>query len=110
MSRIGKQPISVPQNVQVTLAGNTVTVKGPKTSLSVTVHHRIKVRMDADKLIVERPSDEQMDRALHGLSRALLQNLVTGVTTGFVKKLELSGVGFRAQVQGKKLTLMIGFS
>jgi len=110
MSRIGRQPISVPSGVEVSLSGATVLVKGPKGALSREVAEPIVVRQEDGVLMVERPNDERRSRALHGLTRSLVQNMVTGVTDGFSKELEIVGVGYRAALQGKSLQLALGFS
>lgn len=110
MSRIGRKPISLPPGVEVTVVDNTVTVKGPKGVLSQTIPERITVVKEDDQLLVQRPSDQKQDRAFHGLSRALIANMVEGVTKGFQKKLEMVGVGYRASMNGNKLVLAIGFS
>jgi len=111
MSRIGKAPITVPGGVDVTISGADVTVKGPKGSLSRTLPGAISVRQDDGQLVVERPNDERDNRALHGLSRTLVNNMVVGVTEGFSKELEIIGVGYRAEAQGpEKLRLALGFS
>ena len=111
MSRIGKAPILVPAGVDVTLADATVTVKGPKGQLSRVVAGEITVRRENEQLIVERPNDERDNRALHGLTRTLVNNMVVGVTTGFSKELEIIGVGYRAEAQGPTtLRLSLGFS
>lgn len=110
MSRIGKQPIDVPAGVTVKLEGQVITVKGPKGELSRTLHPDMKINVDANVITVERPSDEKNHRALHGLTRALIHNMVIGVTEGFKKELEIQGVGYRAQMKGKKLALTLGFS
>jgi len=110
MSRIGKMPVAIPKGVDVTLAGGTVTVKGPKGELGLEVHPAMKVTVDEGELRVERPSDQKQHRALHGLTRALLANMVEGVTSGFTKTLEIVGVGYRAEMKGKKLNLNLGFS
>src|SRR5215207_2793999 len=110
MSRIGRQPITVPSGVDVTLNGATVAVKGPKGTLTREVAEPIIVRQEDGKLLVERPNDERHSRALHGLTRTLVQNMVTGVTDGFSKELEIVGVGYRATLQGKSLQLALGFS
>src|SRR3989304_3262028 len=104
MSRIGKQPVPVPPSVQVQVEGTSVTVRGPKGELHREVHQ------DNAQLIVPRPSDQPRHRALHGLSRALLANMVAGVESGFSKTLELHGVGYRAQQMGENLQLSVGFS
>jgi len=111
MSRIGKAPITVPGGVDVTINGATVSVKGPKGALSRTLPGAITVRQDDGQLLVERPDDERDNRALHGLSRTLVSNMVVGVTEGFTKELEIIGVGYRAEAQGpEKLRLALGFS
>ncbi len=110
MSRIGRQPIPVPSGVEVTLNGATVAVKGPKGTLSREVAEPIVVRQENGKLVVERPNDERHSRALHGLTRTLVQNMVTGVTDGFSKELEIVGVGYRAALSGQSLQLALGFS
>ena len=111
MSRIGKLPITVPAGVTVKVdADNTVTVKGPKGVLSQAVNRDITVKQDKGVLTVERPSDAKPHKAMHGLYRSLINNMVVGVTDGFAKTLELVGTGYRAQVEGKKLTLNIGYS
>ncbi len=110
MSRIGRQPITVPAGVEVNLSGPTVVVKGPKGLLSRQVAEPIVVRQEDGVLVVERPNDERRSRALHGLTRTLVQNMVTGVTDGFSKELEIVGVGYRAALQGQSLQLALGFS
>lgn len=110
MSRIGKKPISLPKGVEVTRDGSKITVKGPKGALTQVFPEEITIVQEDNQLLVQRHSDEKKHRALHGLSRALLANMVEGVTNGFEKKLELVGVGYRAQLQGKKLVINIGFS
>jgi large subunit ribosomal protein L6 len=110
MSRIGKQPVALPDKVQVTIDGSDVTVKGPKGELTRTFHPDMTIKQDDGQLIVERPSDLRHHRALHGLSRALLNNMVTGVTDGFRKTLVIDGVGYQAAVRGKSLELKVGLS
>ena len=110
MSRIGKALIPVPAGVDVSFSGNSVTVKGPKGSLSRDLVGGITVRQDEGNLVVERPNDERESRSLHGLSRALINNMVVGVTEGFAKELEIVGVGYRAEAQGANLRLALGFS
>ncbi|MBO5059385.1 MAG: 50S ribosomal protein L6 [Clostridia bacterium] len=111
MSRIGKMPIAVPAGVTVTIgAGNEVTVKGPNGTLSRQLHPDMIIKSEGSEIIVERPSEEKMHKALHGLTRTLLNNMVVGVTQGFTKELEINGVGYRAQMQGKKLVLSLGYS
>jgi len=110
MSRIGRMPIEIPAGVDVKLDGHNITVKGPKGTLSTSFHKNMIVEKDGNTIIVKRPNDEKENRALHGLTRSLINNMVVGVTKGFEKSLEIVGVGFRAQKQGKKLILNIGFS
>ncbi|HLT58482.1 MAG: 50S ribosomal protein L6 [Limnochordales bacterium] len=110
MSRIGKQPIPIPAGVEVRLEGNTVRVKGPKGELTRTLHEAVQVAVDDGKIVVSRASDEPQHRALHGLTRTLVANMVKGVTEGFEKNLEISGVGYRASKQGRKLVLAMGYS
>ncbi|NBQ99494.1 MAG: 50S ribosomal protein L6 [Actinobacteria bacterium] len=110
MSRIGKAPINLPGGVEVSIAGRTVTVKGPKGTLSRDIPGDIVVRKEENTLIVERPNDERTNRSLHGLSRTLVNNMVVGVTEGFTKELEIVGVGYRAEAQGQNLRLALGFS
>jgi large subunit ribosomal protein L6 len=110
MSRIGRLPVVVPQGVDAKIDGQTVRVKGPKGELARTFHANVSVTREDSTLVVKRKNDEKASRALHGLTRALLQNMVTGVTTGYARDLEISGTGYRAVVQGKKLNLSLGFS
>jgi large subunit ribosomal protein L6 len=111
MSRIGKSPITVPSTVTVDIAAGKVTVKGPGGTLERTLPEAITIRQDGDTLVVERPSDEREHRALHGLTRSLVANMVTGVTDGYSKELEIVGVGYRAQAKGpSSLELSLGFS
>ena len=110
MSRIGKQPIPVPSAVDVKIDGLSVTIKGPIGELHRDVHPDIRVVLDNDRIIVTRPSDRPNHRALHGLTRALLQNMVIGVETGFKKTLEMHGVGYRAQQMGSNIQVSVGFS
>ncbi|MDD2585974.1 MAG: 50S ribosomal protein L6 [Syntrophomonadaceae bacterium] len=110
MSRIGKKPISLPNAVEVTVDGNLITVKGPKGVLTQALPEGIGVQVEDNQIQVTRPNDSKTVCAYHGLSRALVANMVEGVTNGFEKKLELIGVGYRAQMQGKKLVISIGFS
>ena len=111
MSRIGREPITVPAGVTVTVAeGNAVTVKGPLGELKQSFNAALTIAQDGDKLTVTRPNDEKEMRSLHGLTRTLLNNMVEGVTKGFAKKLEIVGVGYRAEKQGKKLNLGLGYS
>lgn len=110
MSRIGKAPISVPGGVDVAISGGSISVKGPKGELSRELPAQITVRQEEGTLVVERVDDERESRALHGLVRSLVQNMVTGVTEGFHKDLDIVGVGYRAQAKGKSLELSLGFS
>lgn len=110
MSRIGKAPISLPKGVSVTVKDNIVTVKGPKGELQQTIHPYINVEINDGLLKVTRPSDEKEHRAMHGLYRALINNMVIGVSQGYTKKLELVGVGYRAQSSGQILELSLGYS
>ena len=110
MSRIGKRPIPVPAGVNVAIDGNVVTAKGPKGELARTLHPEIQVKMENGEVIVGRPSDEERHKALHGLSRTLVANMVEGVTKGFQKTLEITGVGFKAEVKPYGVLLSLGFS
>jgi large subunit ribosomal protein L6 len=110
MSRIGKQPIVVPSAVQVSIDGQSIKVKGPKGELARAVHQDIRLHQDEGKLVVTRPSDSSKHRALHGLTRALVANMVSGVSDGFSKTLELQGVGYRAQQMGKNIQVAVGYS
>ena len=111
MSRIGKAPILVPNGVEVGISDKSIEVKGPKGSLDFEVPGSISVRQDGDQIYVERPDDERTNRALHGLTRSLINNMVIGVSEGFSKELEIIGVGYRAQVKGQSsLELQLGFS
>ena len=110
MSRIGLKPIVIPAGVTVTVDdANTVTVKGPNGTLTQDVNKDITVTVDGSEVTLQRPSDDKEHRALHGLYRALIANMVTGVTEGFKKNLEVNGVGYRVQAQGNKLTMNLGF-
>ena len=112
MSRIGRAPINVPAGVTVTIdaANSVITVKGPKGELTQNYHARMNVACENNVISVTRPSDEKEDRALHGLTRTLIYNMVVGVTEGYSKKLEVNGVGYRAAMQGKSLNLTLGYS
>lgn len=111
MSRIGKLPISVPAGVDVTIDGRTVLVKGPKGTLTHTVASPIDIAKGEDgTLLVTRPNDERVSKALHGLSRTLVANMITGVTAGYSKQLEISGVGYRVQAKGSNLEFALGYS
>ena len=111
MSRIGKMPISIPNGVDVTLGeGNLVTVKGPKGTLSQKLSEKMTIANDNGVITITRPNDEKENRALHGLTRTLLSNMVVGVTEGYKKELDVNGVGYRVAKEGKKLTMNIGYS
>ncbi|HVM19413.1 MAG TPA: 50S ribosomal protein L6 [Egibacteraceae bacterium] len=111
MSRIGKQPVAIPSGVDVTLSGTTLTVKGPKGALTQEIHPDITVTIDDGEVTVTRPDDEREHRALHGLVRSLIANMVVGVTEGYTRRLEIVGVGYRAALRGSNgLTLQMGFS
>ena len=111
MSRIGRMPIEVPQGVDVELgAGNEITVKGPKGTLSRTLHGDMIVAMEGNVITVSRPSEDKMHKSLHGLTRTLIQNMIIGVTEGYSKTLEINGVGYRAAKQGNKLVMNLGYS
>jgi large subunit ribosomal protein L6 len=110
MSRIGKQPIPVPTGVTITIEPELVTVRGPKGELSERIHRDIAVEQNDGELVVRRPTDRGQHRALHGLTRTLVANMVLGVTDGFEKRLEIQGVGYRAQLRGRDLELALGYS
>ena len=110
MSRIGRAPIAVPAGVDVKIDGQTVTVKGPKGTLTRTVNDTISVTLDNGVISVTRPNDEKENRSLHGLNRTLIANMVKGVSEGFTKELEINGIGYRAAKQGKDLVLNVGYS
>lgn len=110
MSKIGRLPITIPSGVTLTLTDNTVTVQGTKGELSYVLRPKIKAELTGDQLTISRDSEDKPVRALHGLSRALLANMVTGVSVGFTKRLELVGTGYRARLSGQTLILSLGFS
>ena len=111
MSRIGRAPITVPAGVTVTLGeNNDMTVKGPKGTLSQNLHPDMKIQIEGDTITVVRPSEEKIHKSLHGLTRTLINNMVIGVTEGYTKELEVNGVGYRAQKQGKQLVMNLGYS
>jgi large subunit ribosomal protein L6 len=110
MSRIGKKPVALPKNVTATLDGNRITVKGPKGELARTLHPAMQIAVQDGNVVVTRPSDENEHKALHGLTRTLVANMVEGVTTGFSKQLEIVGVGYKAEARPYGLQLALGFS
>lgn len=110
MSRIGKLPVAIPAGVKVSLEGNEIKVQGAKGSLSQILPERMTIVVDAEQIVVTRPSEEKQDVALHGLSRSLINNMVVGVSQGFTRVLEINGVGYRAEISGKVLTLSLGYS
>jgi large subunit ribosomal protein L6 len=110
MSRIGRKPIQVPNDVNVNLDNNVITVKGPKGTLSRELHKDMKISVETDVITVERPSENKQHRSLHGTTRSVVANMVSGVTEGYVKNLELVGVGYRASKSGEKLVLNVGYS
>lgn len=110
MSRVGKKPVEIPAGVTVTLNGNTVTVKGPKGELTRTFHADIEIKVEDNIVNVSRPTESKLHRSLHGTTRAIIANMIEGVSKGFERNLELIGVGYRAQKQGNKLVLNVGYS
>ena len=110
MSRIGRKPVAIPAGVEVTLNGQTLTVKGPKGTLTRTFNDRMNIAVENNEVVVTRPSDDKDDRSLHGLTRTLIANMVEGVTNGFKKELEINGVGYRASKEGKNLVMVLGYS
>ncbi len=110
MSRIGKKPVAIPKGVTVALAGRTLSVKGPKGELSRTFHPDMTLSVEGDTVAVARPSDEHRHKALHGLSRTLVQNMVDGVSRGFAKTLEIQGVGYKAETKPYGVNLVVGYS
>src|ERR671928_603595 len=110
MSRIGKAPIEVPDRVEVDISAQTIKIKGPKGELTVPVGRGVEIKQEDGNIVVERQSDAPEHRAMHGLTRSLIQNAVTGVTEGFTKTLQIAGVGYRAQLQGRDIGLQVGFS
>ncbi|MGN0521492.1 MAG: 50S ribosomal protein L6 [Eubacterium sp.] len=110
MSRIGLKPITIPAGVDVNINANTVTVKGPNGTLSMDAHPNMDISVQGNEIIVSRPNDEKENRSLHGLTRSLVANMVTGVTEGFKKNLEVNGVGYRVQLQGNTLVMNLGYS
>ena len=110
MSRIGRMPIAIPAGVTVTLDGNVITVKGAKETLTRELHPNMQIAVENNEIVVTRPNDEKQNRALHGLTRTLIHNMVVGVTEGFKKELDVNGVGYRVAKQGKDLVMNLGFS
>lgn len=110
MSRIGRKPVAVPAGVDVKIDGTTVTVKGPKGSLTGTYNSKLSIALEGNEIIVTRPDDEKESRALHGLTRTLIHNMVEGVNNGYSKELEINGIGYKAAMQGKDLVLTVGYS
>ena len=110
MSRIGRKPISVPAGVDVKIDGTTVTVKGPKGTLTKSFNKDMIIKLEGNEIIVERPSENKLHKSLHGLTRTLVSNMVEGVTTGFTKSLDIEGIGYRAAKQGKNLVMNLGYS
>ena len=110
MSRIGRKPINIPAGVTVTIDANVVTVKGPKGTLTQAFHPNMNIKAEGNEILVSRPNDEKENRALHGLTRTLVHNMVVGVTEGFKKELDVNGVGYRVQMQGKNLVMNLGYS
>lgn len=110
MSRIGNKPITIPEGVEVTLDGNMITVKGPKGTLTREVHKNMNVALDGNVIKISRPDDEPANRSLHGLTRTLINNMIIGVKEEFKRELEINGVGYRAQKQGNKLVMNLGYS
>jgi len=110
VSRVGRKPVVIPKDVTVSVSNGTVTVKGPRGELHGNVHPALTVEVEGQEVLVKRSSEEKFHKALHGLWRANIQNMVTGVADGFERKLEIAGVGFRAEMKGPKLNLLVGFS
>ncbi len=110
MSRIGRMPVIVPKGVEVEIKGSSVRVKGPKGEMKQTFPADMQISMQGGEILVQRPTDERVHRSLHGMTRALISNMVVGVSTGFEKTLEINGVGYRAELKGKNLVLYVGFS
>lgn len=110
MSRIGRMPIAIPSGVEVSIDGSTVAVKGPKGSLTETFNKRMAIAMENGAITVTRPDDTNINKSLHGLTRTLISNMVTGVTEGFKKELQVNGIGYRAEMKGKELVLTVGYS
>ncbi len=110
MSRIGRKPVVIPAGVEVAIDGQNITVKGPKGTLNSTIHHLVSATVEGNQVVVTRANDENLSRSVHGLSRTLINNMVVGVSEGFKKELEVQGVGYRVQKQGKDLVMTLGYS
>ena len=110
MSRIGRKPIAIPTGVEVKIDGQTVTVKGPKGTLTKSFHPNMEIKVEGAEIKVNRPNDDQLNRSLHGLTRTLVSNMVEGVSKGYSKELDVIGVGYRVQKQGKELVMNLGYS
>jgi len=110
MSRIGKKPVPFPKNVKVAVSGNVITFEGPKGKLTLNHHPNAKVKVDGTNVVVERIDDEKLSRAIHGLTRALVANNIKGVAEGYVKDLEIHGVGYKAELKGKTIVLSLGYA
>ena len=110
MSRIGRAPITIPAGVEVKVDGSTVTVKGPKGTLTKTMHSNMTIAMEGNVITVTRPNDQKENRSLHGLTRTLIANMIEGVANGYKKELEINGIGYRAEMKGKDLVMKIGYS
>jgi large subunit ribosomal protein L6 len=110
MSRVGRKPLDIPSGVKVAIQGHQVTVEGPKGKLTFNAHVRMKLKSENNQILVSRPTNEPLDRSLHGLTRNLIRNMIIGVTDGYVKELEIEGVGFRAALKGKSLGMTLGYS
>ena len=110
MSRIGRAPITIPAGVEVKVDGSTVTVKGPKGTLTKTMHSNMTIAMEGNVITVSRPNDLKENRSLHGLTRTLIANMIEGVANGYKKELEINGIGYRAEMKGKDLVMKIGYS
>ena len=110
MSRIGRMPVTVPEKVKVQISGSDINVEGPKGKLSMTAHPTMTMELKGDQVIVDRPDDSRQARSLHGLTRALINNMVTGVSQGYKRELDIHGVGYRAELKGKTLVMQLGFS
>ena len=110
MSRVGKMPISIPEGIQIEKKPDRLIVKGEKGILEEIIHPDMNIKIDEGTILVERPSDNRFHRSLHGLTRSLIQNMITGLTEGFEKRLEIIGVGYRAELKGKYITFQLGYS